>query len=163
MSSRTLKASEAEKFIESWLVSLGYVVHRARRSGSQRDGKWFTASHDLFGCLDLLAVMSAEGNTDEWPALWGLQVTTAKGMTARRRKVESLNWPLPYIDIGMARVEAQPDPAHRGRSIRYVCIQPLISNRPHWGEWIAHAAPGELWRKVRPGFAEIRQGERPGE
>ena len=144
---RYLKASEAERFVQVYLESLGYLVHRARRSGGQREipfgevtrRMWFTESHDLFGCLDLLA-LSREAER----SVWGVQVSTMAGSPVRRRKLERVAWP-EVMAISLARVEIQRDPANARRDVRWICFQDLYG--AEWRPWRKVETVWELWHK----------------
>ncbi|MDI7268728.1 MAG: hypothetical protein QME96_12110 [Myxococcota bacterium] len=121
MSARGKKSSEAELLCRKWLESLGWTIHRAgktslkhitRPDGSpvlRRDGKPMVVneSHDLFGCVDLLAIATERGT-------WALQITTQGGRSERRRKMEPIPWPREWR-VSLVSHEPTEDPAHRGR------------------------------------------------
>lgn len=114
--SRGTKASEAELLCKKWLEGEGWLVHKAAKAGLIKiGGKTFCQSHDIFGCIDLLAI--------DGEHTWAVQVTTQEGRTARRRKIEQVSkWP-PSWRISIVSHETTPDPANRRKSKGYWKIE----------------------------------------
>lgn len=109
-----LKGSEAERLLQKWLEADKWTVHRAARAGFIRlpNGKGFCRSHDIYGCIDLLAIKRYEPNLQF--ETWALQVCTAGGRSERRRKIEGIRWPLTWR-VTLASHETTQDPADRRR------------------------------------------------
>jgi hypothetical protein len=86
--------SEAERLVKAWLELAGWTVHRAAATGLTRlpGGGFFARSHDLFGCIDLLA-FKLGALPHETHAI---QVTVASSRSARRKKIEALAWPVSW-------------------------------------------------------------------
>jgi hypothetical protein len=77
-----------EKLVQTWLEMQGFLVHRAAATGRIKiGGRWIQRSHDLYGCIDLLAIQPA--------GVWACQVTTLSNRSARRKKIEKVerHWP----------------------------------------------------------------------
>jgi len=120
---RGLKGSEAELLAQKWLQSEGWLVHRARPSSLVTlppkfpgdKPRTFCQSHDVFGCLDLIAISATRGT-------WAWQVTSASSASAksdRRRKIEAVEaWPSSWR-VSLVTHERTPDPANRARSISW--------------------------------------------
>ena len=82
-------------------------------------------SHDMFGCLDLLAIR--ETNPDDGRLVWAIQTTTAAGRTARRRRLEAVAWPDSWR-VSVVTHEAQVDPAHRARRLHFLRVDTWIGS-----------------------------------
>lgn len=147
---RGKKGSEAERLVQLWLEREGWMVHRAAATGLVKlpNGRTICKSHDLFGCLDLLAIRC------DMDATWGLQVTTQKGRSARRRKIEGVTaWPSTWR-IYLASHEVVPDPAKRSRRIHYVKLELYNQAEKKWLEPTTiqiDVKEIEAWRKKRDG------------
>src|SRR6266540_6694579 len=78
------------KKIEMWgeyaLRKLGYEdVHHARPSKQKRGGRWYTASNDVWGCINLM------GTSDALPER-RVQVCQTSGVSKHRRAIEMVHW-----------------------------------------------------------------------
>ena len=104
--------SEAERLVKAWLEMDEWTVHRAAATGLMRmlGGGFFARSHDLFGCLDLLAFKIGAK-----PETRAIQVTTQSNRAARRKKVEALatKWPVSWR-VSVIVHEARPKIVGRG-------------------------------------------------
>lgn len=141
------KGNEAELLVKTWLEANGWTVHRAAQGNLVRlPGRApFTKSHDLFGCLDLLAIKP--GGIEE---TWAVQVTTQNGRTARRRKLEGVAWPVSW-KVSLVSHETTEDPANRRRRSHFLKVEDYMGDA-RWGE--PQAAPIDLeglakWRRSR--------------
>lgn len=83
-----MKGREAELVAKKYLEEQGYAVHLATPAKVKRGKLWITLSNDIFGCIDIMAIRSA-GESVRF-----VQVTTPNGVTARKRKMEKLPWPV---------------------------------------------------------------------
>lgn len=137
--------SEAERLLVRWLEAEGWLVHRAMRSvkrwpapgprcaacGRGRE-KVLTVSHDIFGAIDVLAILRVDEPTRR--QTWALQVTTQAGRAARRRKLEAVGWPASWR-VSLVSHEATPDPANRSRRRHHWAVEDLIDGA--WRERVA--------------------------
>lgn len=160
MKPRGRKSGAAELLARKWLESLGWCVHRAAKTGLKRitrpdgspvvrrDGKPMVVneSHDLYGCVDLLAIALERGT-------WAVQVTTQAGRSERRRKMERVPWPRDWR-VSLVSHEAVEDAAHRGRRKHFWRVEDFAAagpGRPRiWQEPVAmEFRPGEVEEKAR--------------
>jgi hypothetical protein len=125
---RGAKGAEAERIVEAWLELEGWTVHRAAAAGMIRlpGGKTFVKSHDLFGCLDMVAFHLGK------PETRGVQVTTASGKSNRRRKIELHRWPV-HWEVLLVSHETTQDPANRRRNAHFLKVERYLGDRK-WGE-----------------------------
>jgi len=79
-SRKAKKGLQAQLLAKKWLISLGYLVHEAKKAVFKSRGRFISLGEDLFGCLDLLAINGER--------TWGVQVTTQNGVYARKKKIE---------------------------------------------------------------------------
>lgn len=118
-----MKGSEAERLVESWLQMNGWTTHRAAATGFHRYEKkggghgFAVKSHDLFGCIDILAFRRSLARDED--ETWAIQVTTQGGRSARRRKIEPVDWPYSWR-ISLVSHESTPDPANRARKLHFI-------------------------------------------
>jgi hypothetical protein len=120
---------EAERIVEAWLELEGWEVHRAAAAGAIKDpktGRHFVKSHDIFGCLDMVAIKPGAK-----PDTRGVQVTTATGKSARRRKIEGHRWP-PTWQVLLVSHEVTEDPAHRRRLKHFLKVEEFRDGK--WSE-----------------------------
>lgn len=155
---RGAKGSEAERLVRDFLEWSGWTVHRAAATGmvSTGPGKWFVRSHDIFGCIDLVAFRRG-GFPNE---VWFLQVTTQAGKTKRRRKLEPLPWP-DSVRVSLVSHEAVPDPANRARRKNYLKVEDLKAVDGECGlgfTWFAPLAL-EFDRKVVEDWAKAKRAD----
>ncbi len=91
------KGSAGELLVVGWLESQGFTCHKAAATGMVKIGpRWTVKSHDLFGCIDIIAIRKLPyGPTFDPVETWAVQVTTDGGRSKRRRKIEALSraWP----------------------------------------------------------------------
>jgi len=86
------KGNEAQLLVKKWLVSKGYLVHEAKKMAFKSRGRYISLGEDLFGCLDHIAINGEK--------TWGIQVTTQKGVYARKKKVaEKAPWFPPHWSL----------------------------------------------------------------
>lgn len=123
MSARGRKGSDAELLFEKWLAAEGWTYHRAAAAGfvTLPGGRKVCKSHDLFGCLDFVAFKTGRDTL-------GVQVTTQSGRTARRRKIEKIDWPGDW-HVAIVSHEAIPDPAHLGLRKHYWRFEYYMNDR----------------------------------
>jgi len=127
---RGKKDKEAELLCEKWLAFLGLEwVHRYRRASA---GPNFSFSHDLFKSIDFQSIVPASfapfdrpktmfkrcTRNKQSPGFWFIQVTTQGGRTARRRKIEKVDWP-PFCRVDLFTHEVVADPANRRRRMGF--------------------------------------------
>jgi hypothetical protein len=127
--SRGRKAGKAELLVKGWLEMNGWLVHRAAQTGyftyetAGGDEGRACKSHDLFGCIDLLAIKPADApRSCQEPSVetWAIQVTTQAGRSARRRKIEKVkHWPISW-KVSILSHETIPDPANRSHKLHYL-------------------------------------------
>lgn len=155
MNSRGKKSTEAELLCKKWLESLGWTVHKAAKTGLKRitrpdgapvlrrDGKPMVVneSHDIFGCVDLLAIRP--------DGAWAVQVTTQAGRSERRRKVERVPWPDAWR-VSLISHEATEDPANRARRKHSWRVE-------DFGSYLVGAPRPRTWQV--PVAVEFRPGE----
>jgi hypothetical protein len=101
---KPLKATAAERAVETWLNSQGWETHRAVAQVVRKGPLVFSPSNDILGCVDILAVHPEQG-------IWMVQVTcqgttddgtpngSGTNLSRRRRKLEAVRWPLQWIRI----------------------------------------------------------------
>jgi len=149
---RGKKGPSAELLFEKWLSSRVLIYHRARAA---KIGK-FTQAHDLFKALDFLSFSLHRPpwteNIVEEIYSWGVQITTQKGRSARRRKIESVPWPDDYV-IHLVSHEVVDDPANRTKSLHYWKFEPYEPTERRWWDPIAvqfnPAKTEEEWKETR--------------
>jgi len=135
--SRGTKDKEAELLLHKWLLSKGYLVHKAARAGFIRmpGGQSFCQSHDIFGCFDILALQKKGLCPPEFPQSWLLQVTTQAGLPARRKKIDAVSDKIPdNILISLVTHERTQDPANRSRSKNFWRMQNWNHDTKSWNE-----------------------------
>jgi len=111
---RGLSGTDAEREFGRWLEARGWWVCRAVRTRFQRQ--------DFWGAFDVLALFGPRSARRRSAIVWAAQVTTAKGATARRRRIEAQDWPADWR-VSLVTHERVPDPANRRRSKSYWKIQ----------------------------------------
>lgn len=168
---RGTKGGEAELLFQKWLLHTGEWdrVHRVARPAlvEYQPGKFFTQSHDLFNCLDFIAVRRArhlQHEDDHAVAdteTWGVQVTTISpsgsgSNMSRRRKKMAGPWPRSWR-ISLVVHEQVPDPAHRARSLHFWRVQDYVDGV--WQEAVAVPFDRAAVSKVR--VKRPQKGEAP--
>lgn len=119
-----------EKALALWLERLGYKVHRAQNTASQRGPMWVSQSNDLWNVFDVAGLKIGEPN-------WLIQVTTRdnRSVAARKEKIEEL---APWLDLTHNRVELwQGYDVQDGRRSRPQCrVERLTQVHDYKGfEW----------------------------
>lgn len=79
------KGREVEARAVRHLEAGGYVVHRCIRNSVRRQGKWYSAGNDIWGCIDLLAKRRGE-------RVRFIQVTSDTGIAAKRQQLDAVPW-----------------------------------------------------------------------
>jgi|GEM_PF-2377884 len=82
MKSKRQKGSAYELEVEKFLISQGYLCHRARQSYFRAGNKVFTRSNDIFQ-FDIVAKMKDK------PTLW-VQVSTGSRRSEKERKIREI-------------------------------------------------------------------------
>lgn len=120
---RGSKDKVAERLFHKWLIHSGYPKDNISKAVSSRFNR-----EDILGC-DL--VIYHDGK------FWGVQVTTASGVTARKRRLENFGFKTTRkFRISIATHEPVRDPANRTRKLHYWRIQDYLGDE-QWAEPVA--------------------------
>jgi len=117
------KGRKAELLVAGWLQDQGYYVHLAAATGVVKVGKkTFVKSHDLFGCIDIIAIRREPQSHVHF-----VQVTTDKGRSKRRRKIERLAgfWPK-GTSISIVSHVTEQDPTNKRRKKHFLKFEEFL-------------------------------------
>ncbi|HUR24956.1 MAG TPA: hypothetical protein VM327_02950 [Candidatus Thermoplasmatota archaeon] len=79
------RGREVEAKAVTILEAQGYVVHRCIRNGVKRNGRWYSAGNDIWGCVDIQAKRRGE-------RVRFIQVTSDTGIGKKRLQLEAVPW-----------------------------------------------------------------------
>lgn len=125
--SNVSKGNSTELLYKKWLQTKGMKVHKAARAGFVRLGaRSFCQSHDIFGCLDIIAITK--------DTTIGAQCTTNSGRSARRKKIEAVGeWPLSWT-IQLVSHETKEDPTNKRKKVHLWKIETFNIPNGKWDE-----------------------------
>lgn len=90
------KGAVVERKAINYLKDLGYVIHRAVRTGYKRGNMWFSQSNDVFGCIDIIA--KKPGERTRW-----IQVTAHSGIGQKKADLDEIPWDPVYDSVEIWR------------------------------------------------------------
>lgn len=97
-----MKGKDAERAFRRIMEADGWIVHQATAATVRRGPLFITNSNDLWNCVDLAGVHPEKG-------FHFVQVTGGGSVSARKKKIMAVRWPLALLGHPNVRPASFPD------------------------------------------------------